>query len=229
MPFVPAIRGQVGAYRLLARLGEGGMGQVFLGESPGGRMVAVKLLHPAHLADTEFRARFAREVAAARMVNGFYTAPVVDADPAASPPWMVTAYVAGPSLAAAVAERGPLGATQAQRLGAALAEGLAAIHACGLVHRDLKSSNIILADDGARIIDFGIARAAGASALTSTGTVIGTFAYMSPEQIMGRAVGPPATSSPSARSSPTRRRAAAPSTRRPSRPSPTGSCPSRPT
>jgi WD40 repeat protein len=187
----PGDPGQVGAYRLLGRLGAGGMGQVFLGESPGGRKVAVKLLHEAHVADAEFRARFAREVAAARMVSGFYTAPVVDADPAASPPWMVTAYVAGPSLSAAVAERGPLGVAEAQRLGAALAEGLAAIHVCGLVHRDLKPSNIILADDGARIIDFGIARAVGASALTSTGTVIGTFAYMSPEQIMGRPVGAP--------------------------------------
>ena len=144
---------QVGAYRLLGRLGAGGMGQVFLGESPGGRKVAVKLVLPQHAADAEFRQRFAREVAAARQVGGFHTALVVDADPDADPPWMVTAYVPGPSLDAAIRQNGPLGTEDVRRLGAALAEGLAAVHACGLVHRDLKPSNIILAEDGPRIID----------------------------------------------------------------------------
>ncbi len=179
---------QVGAYRLLGRLGAGGMGQVFLGESPGGRQVAVKLVLPQHAADAEFRQRFAREVAAAREVGGFHTAPVVDADPYADPPWMVTAYIPGPSLEAAVRQNGPLEPGEVRRLGAALAEGLAAVHACGLVHRDLKPSNIILAEDGPRIIDFGVARPANAAALTSSGVVIGTFSFMSPEQVRGEHV-----------------------------------------
>jgi serine/threonine protein kinase len=203
------------------------MGQVFLGVSRGGRKVAVKVLRADLVTDVEFRARFAREVAAARTVNGFYTAPVVDADPDASPPWMVTAYIHGPSLAAAVAERGPLSEPEVQDLAAALAEGLAAIHAGGLVHRDLKPANIILAADGPRIIDFGIARAAGTTTMTVKGTIIGTFTYMSPEQVTGLAVGPRATCSPLALSSPLRRPAVASSTRRPCRPSRTGSSLSR--
>jgi WD40 repeat protein len=180
----------VGGYRLLSRLGAGGMGQVFLGESPGGRMVAVKVIHPALAADGQFRSRFAREVDAARRVGGFHTAPVVDADPFADPPWMVTAYIDGPSLQEAVNRDGPLPLERVRRLGAGLAEGLAAIHACGLVHRDLKPGNVIMAADGPRIIDFGIARAAGASALTSAGVVVGTFGYMSPELLRGEAAGP---------------------------------------
>jgi WD40 repeat protein len=185
-PLNPGDPAQVGAYRLLGRLGAGGMGQVYLGVSPGSRKVAVKLLHKDLVADAEFRARFAREVAVARTVNGFYTAPVVDADPDASPPWMVTAYVSGPSLAAAVRERGPLPEAEARELGAALAEGLASIHASGLIHRDLKPGNIILADDGPRIIDFGIARVVGATTMTEKGTVVGTYSFMSPEQVMGK-------------------------------------------
>lgn len=179
---------QVGAYRLLSKLGAGGMGQVFLGESPGGRKVAVKLLLPQYAADVEFRQRFAREVAAARQVGGFHTAPVVDAGPHDNPPWMVTAYIPGPSLDAAVRENGPLDPGEVRRLGAALAEGLAAVHACGLIHRDLKPSNIILAEDGPRIIDFGIARPANATALTSSGVLIGTFSFMSPEQVRGEQI-----------------------------------------
>ena len=189
-PLEPGDPAQIGAYRLLGRLGAGGMGQVFLGVSRGGRKVAVKVLRADLVTDAEFQARFAREVAAARTVNGFYTAPVVDAAPDANPPWMVTAYVQGPSLAAAVAERGPLSETEVRDLAAALAEGLASIHAGGLVHRDLKPANIILAADGPRIIDFGIARAVGASTMTAQGTIIGTFTYMSPEQVMGLAAGP---------------------------------------
>ena len=175
--------GQVGPFRLLGGLGEGGMGRVFLGESPGGRMVAVKVVHPHYASDPEFRRRFAREVAAARQVGGFHTAAVVDADPEADPPWMATAYIPGPSLAQAVASGGPLDEARVRRLGAALAEGLAAIHDCGLIHRDLKPSNVILADDGPRIIDFGIARSASATALTRSSVAIGTLRYMSPEQL----------------------------------------------
>ena len=181
----------VGGYRLVGRLGAGGMGTVFLGTSPGGRRVAVKLIHPEYANDPEFRGRFAREIEAARRVGGFHTAPVVDADPAANPPWMVTAYIPGPSLQAAVAAGGPLGLPEVRALGAGLAEGLAAIHTCGLVHRDVKPSNVILAEDGPRIIDFGIARSVGASGLTTTGAVLGTFSYMSPEQVKGEHAGPP--------------------------------------
>jgi WD40 repeat protein len=182
--------GQVGPYRLLGRLGEGGMGQVLLGVSPGGRKVAIKVMRPRYANDPEFRHRFAREVAAARQVGGFHTAAVVDADPGADPPWMATAYIPGPSLAAAVAQRGPLDQAAVRALGAALAEGLAAIHACGITHRDLKPSNVILADDGPRIIDFGIAKGADATAITAPDALIGTLRYMSPEQLDGRDVTP---------------------------------------
>jgi Tol biopolymer transport system component len=173
----------VGGYQLLGRLGAGGMGQVFLGVSPSGRRVAVKLIHPVHAGQEHFRERFAREIEAARRVGGFHTAPVVDADPHADPPWMVTAYIDGPSLEEAVRRHGPLPPERVRALGAGLAEGLAAIHAHGLIHRDLKPGNVILAEDGPRIIDFGIARSVDSTGLTSTGAVIGTFSYMSPEQI----------------------------------------------
>jgi hypothetical protein len=187
----PGDPGVVGKYRLLSRLGAGGMGQVFLGVSPGGRKVAVKLIHPVHARTAEFRARFAREIEAARRVGGFHTAPVVDADPQADPPWMVTAYIDGPSLQDDVDQRGPLPSEGVRALGAGLAEGLAAIHASGLVHRDLKPGNVILAADGPRIIDFGIARAVDATTgLTTPGTVLGTVAYASPEQIRGDPAGP---------------------------------------
>ncbi|MFI0452889.1 WD40 repeat domain-containing serine/threonine protein kinase [Actinomadura sp. 6N118] len=179
---------QVGTYRLLGRLGGGGMGQVFAGRSRGGRLVAVKLVRPELAGDAGFRRRFAQEVAAARRVGGFYTAQVVDADPGADPPWLVTAYVPGPSLQQAVHEHGPLPAAALGVLGAGLAEGLDAIHGAGLVHRDLKPGNIILAADGPRVIDFGIARAMDA-AHTST-AVLGTPGFMSPEQARGQQVGP---------------------------------------
>ena len=179
----------VGSYRLLGRLGSGGMGHVFLGQSPGGRLVAVKVIRP-HLADSpEFRRRFAREVAAARRVSGIFTAPVVDADLDAPQPWLVTAYVEGPSLADHVAQTGPLPETEVIRLGCALAEGLAAIHRAGIVHRDLKPSNVLLASDGPRIIDFGISRAAEATSLTQSDLVMGSPGFMSPEQAAGSEVG----------------------------------------
>ena len=180
---------QAGDYRLVARLGGGGMGQVFLGVSPGGRPVAVKVVR-AGLTDPEYRARFAREVDAARRVGGFHTAAVVDADPGADRPWMATAYIEGPSLHAVVTGSGPLTPAATAALGAALAEGLAAIHGSGLVHRDLKPSNIIMASDGPRIIDFGIAAPAAGSGLTTPGTVIGTYAFMSPEQFRDQAATP---------------------------------------
>ena len=181
---------QVGGYRLLGRLGSGGMGRVFLGRSPGGRLVAVKVIRPELAAIEDFRARFAREVAAARLVSGFFTAPVVDADPGADEPWLVTGYVQGLSLADAVAQRGPMTPNGVVALARGLAEGLAAIHEAGVVHRDLKPSNVLLAGDGPRIIDFGISRAAEATMLTGSGIVVGSPGFMSPEQAEGRAVGP---------------------------------------
>ena len=190
-PLQPGDPVSVGSYRLLGRLGAGGMGQVFLGISPGGRRVAVKVIHPFHLRAPHFRERFAREIEAARRVGGFHTAPVVDADPQASPPWMVTAFIEGPSLQDAVDRDGPLPPGEVRALGAGLAEGLAAIHARGLVHRDLKPGNVILAPDGPRIIDFGIARVIDATTgITTAGAVIGTFAYMSPEHLGGDPAGP---------------------------------------
>ena len=182
---------RVGRYQLLGRLGAGGMGQVFLGQSPGGRLVAVKLIRGELAADREFRVRFAREVAAARHVSGMFTAPVVDADPEAPRPWLVTAYVPGPSLAEAVDSQGPLPLASVLTLAAGLAEGLGAIHAEGMVHRDLKPSNVLLASDGPRIIDFGISRAADATALTRANFFVGSPGYMSPEQALGEEVGPP--------------------------------------
>jgi hypothetical protein len=181
---------RIGPYALLGRLGSGGMGQVFLGRSPGGRLVAVKVIHAPLARDPGFRARFAREVAAARKVSGLFTAPVVDAELDGPDPWLVTAYVPGLSLADAVARHGPLPEASTAALAAGLAEGLSAIHAAGVVHRDLKPSNVLLARDGPRIIDFGIAWAAEATALTGTGFLIGSPGYMSPEQAQGHAVGP---------------------------------------
>ena len=181
----------MGPYRLLGRLGAGGMGQVFLGRSAGGRLVAVKVIRPELAGEPGFRARFAREVAAARTVCGLFTAPVADADVQGPVPWLATAYVAGPSLADAVDAQGPLPVASVLTLAAGLAEGLEAIHAAGLVHRDLKPSNVLLAEDGPRVIDFGISRAAEASVLTQTGTVMGSPGFMSPEQAQGREVGAP--------------------------------------
>ncbi|MDN3024826.1 serine/threonine-protein kinase [Streptomyces sp. S.PB5] len=179
----------VGPYRLLGRLGSGGMGRVYLGRSAGGRTVAVKIVHPHFALDEEFRARFRREVEAARRVGAAWTAPVLDADPEAPVPWVATAYAAGPSLSAAVADAGPLPAHSVRVLGAGLAEALAAVHELGLVHRDVKPSNVLLTLDGPLLIDFGIARATdGTASLTSTGVSIGSPGYMSPEQILGKGI-----------------------------------------
>lgn len=183
----------VGPYRLLGRLGSGGMGRVYLGRSAGGRTVAVKIVHPHFALDEEFRARFRREVEAARRVGGAWTAPVLDADPEAPVPWVATGYAAGPSLAAAVADAGALPLHSVRVLGAGLAEALSAVHALGLVHRDVKPSNVLLTLDGPLLIDFGIARATdGTASLTSTGVSVGSPGYMSPEQILGKTVAGPA-------------------------------------
>jgi len=183
---------QLGGYRLLARLGAGGMGRVYLAGSRGGRRVALKVIRPELADDPDFRARFAREVASARAVSGAFTVAVLDADPEAATPWLATEYVPGPSLSAAVREHGPLPLDSVRALAAGLAEALAAIHAAGVVHRDLKPSNVLLAADGPRVIDFGISRAAEATELTRTGMVVGSPGFMSPEQIEGSAVTPAA-------------------------------------
>jgi outer membrane protein assembly factor BamB len=180
----------VGGYRLQARLGAGGMGRVFLGFSAAGRPVAVKVVHAELAADPAFRARFGREVASARAVSGAFTAPVVAAGPGDDPPWLATVFVAGPSLAEAVSVAGPLPEGAAWRLAAGLAEALAEIHGRGLVHRDLKPANVLLALDGPRVIDFGISRALEATVMTATGLVVGTPAFMSPEQAADGQVGP---------------------------------------
>ncbi|WP_326588603.1 serine/threonine-protein kinase [Streptomyces sp. NBC_01294] len=179
----------IGAYRLLGRLGAGGMGRVYLGRSAGGRTVAVKIVHPHFASDEEFRARFRREVEAARRVGGEWTAPVLDADPEAPVPWVATGYVAGPSLDRALAAHGPLPETSVRAIGAGLARALVAVHGLGLVHRDVKPSNVMLTLDGPRLIDFGIARATdGTASLTSTGVSVGSPGYMSPEQILGKGI-----------------------------------------
>jgi len=181
----------IGPYRLVGQLGQGGMGRVFLGVSPGGRPVAVKAIRSELAADPEFRARFGREVSAARRVSGVFTAQVVDADVDGPVAWMATAYVPGPSLAEAVDTHGPLPEASLLALAAGLAESLNAIHAAGVVHRDLKPSNVLLAEDGPRVIDFGISRAAESTMLTQAGLVVGSPGFMSPEQATGHEVGPP--------------------------------------
>ncbi|WP_079166518.1 serine/threonine-protein kinase, partial [Streptomyces oceani] len=183
----------IGDYRLLRRLGSGGMGRVYLGRSPGGRTVAVKVVHPHFASDDEFRARFRREVDSARRVGGDWTAPVLDADPDAPMPWVATGYVAGPTLREAVAVHGPLPESCVRAVGTGLAEALSAVHGLGLVHRDIKPSNVMLTLDGPRLIDFGVSRATdGTSVVTSAGVTVGSPGYMSPEQVLGKStVGPP--------------------------------------
>ncbi|MBW8806156.1 MAG: serine/threonine protein kinase [Catenulisporales bacterium] len=180
----------VGPYVLIARLGSGGMGHVFLGRTRGGRTVAVKAVKPELADDPEFRRRFRQEVAAARLVSGRYTAAVVDADPEAAMPWLATAYVSGQTLRAAVAEGWRLPESSLLVLAGGLARALAEIHAAGVVHRDMKPSNVILAVDGPRVIDFGISRVSAATDFTHTefGTVVGSPGFMSPEQARGHAL-----------------------------------------
>ena len=180
----------VSSYRIAARLGAGGMGQVYLSYTPGGHPIAVKVIRPELGDDPGFRQRFRLEVQAAQRVQGLYTAPVIDFDTEDSRPWLATAYVPGPSLAVAVSEHGSLPVPAVLRLLAGMAEALKVIHAAGIVHRDLKPANVLLGADGPKVIDFGIARAADATALTGTGVTVGTPAFMSPEQAAGKEIGP---------------------------------------
>lgn len=180
----------VGSFRLHRRLGAGGMGVVYLGSDRRGQRVALKVIRPDLAEDQEFRSRFAREVSAARRIRGGCTARLVAADLEADRPWFATQYVPGPSLHDKVAEAGPLSAADVAAVGAALSEGLVAVHEAGVVHRDLKPSNILLSPKGPRIIDFGIAWATGASTLTHVGTAVGSPGFLAPEQVRGAAVTP---------------------------------------
>jgi len=173
---------RIGPYTVLGRLGSGSMGQVYLGRSASGRLVAVKTIRVELAEEAGFRHRFAQEVAAARKVSGVFTAAVVEADPEADLPWLATAYVPAPSLARLVAACGPLPVSTVRWLAAGCAEALASIHGAGLVHRDLKPSNVLVAPDGPRVIDFGVARAAERMGLTTARGAVGTPAYMAPEQ-----------------------------------------------
>ncbi|MFB7542057.1 MFS transporter [Streptomyces zaomyceticus] len=180
----------IGPYRLIARLGAGGMGLVYLGRSDLGRTVAVKVVQAEHAQHPEFRSRFAREVAAARRVGGAWTADVLDADTEAAVPWVATQYIPGPDLTTVVAQDfGPLPEQSVRTLANRLALALQAVHEAGLIHRDLKPSNVLVTVDGPRVIDFGIARAmdslAGDSLHTRTGMLIGSPGFMSPEQVRG--------------------------------------------
>ncbi|MFI2304143.1 PQQ-binding-like beta-propeller repeat protein [Actinacidiphila glaucinigra] len=182
-----------GQYRLEGRLGSGGMGVVHLSHSTSGLRLAVKVVHEEFAKDPEFRARFRQEVAAARLVSGAFTAPVVDADPGAERPWMATLYIPGPTLAEFVKRNGPVAPPQVRYLMAGLAEALRDIHRAGVVHRDLKPSNVLLAADGPKVIDFGISRPSDSELRTETGKLIGTPPFMAPEQFRRpRSVGPAA-------------------------------------
>ncbi|MGW3162657.1 MDR family MFS transporter [Streptomyces sp. NPDC001142] len=180
----------IGPYRLIARLGAGGMGLVYLGRSEAGRTVAVKVVQAEHAQHPEFRKRFAREVAAARRVGGSWTAAVLDADTEAPVPWVATQYIPGPDLTTVVAEDfGPLPEHSVRVLANRLATALGSVHEAGLIHRDLKPSNVLVTVDGPRVIDFGIARAMDSlgpdSLHTRTGMLIGSPGFMSPEQVRG--------------------------------------------
>ncbi|NYV75410.1 serine/threonine-protein kinase, partial [Streptomyces sp. UH6] len=183
----------LGPYVLHARLGAGGMGQVYLGRSPGGRLVALKVVREEITGHPEALLRFRREVETARAVRSAYTANLIDASLDEAPYWLATEYVQGPTLSAAVAERGPLPAETCRGLFAALAEGLAAVHACGVTHRDLKPQNVILSQRGPQLIDFGIARGAEQTAVTEDGASgPGTPGFTAPEVLMRNEVGPAA-------------------------------------
>lgn len=183
---------RIGPYLLLGRLGAGGMGRVFLARSDSGRTVAVKVVHEEHVSDAQFRARFRREIEAARRVGERYTAPVLDAGPDDEPPWVATGYVPGLSLEQVVRRHGPLPGASLHALADGLLKALKDIHGAGIVHRDLKPSNVMLTVDGTKVIDFGIARALETSLdslLTSTGMVVGSPGFMSPEQVRGQRAG----------------------------------------
>ncbi|GGV02501.1 hypothetical protein GCM10010182_20250 [Actinomadura cremea] len=181
---------RIGPYRVMDRLGEGGMGTVYLGTDESGRKVAIKVIRREYAADPRYRARFEAEVRAAQRVRPFCTAPVLDADPRADPPYLVTEFVNGQSLDAAVAEGGPLRGADLEAVAVGIATALTAIHDAGVVHRDLKPANVLLSTFGPRVIDFGIARSLDGTRLTATGGIVGTPAFMAPEQLDARGASP---------------------------------------
>ncbi|GAA3175036.1 MULTISPECIES: serine/threonine-protein kinase [Streptomyces] len=189
-PLLPEDPREIAGYRLLGRVGEGGMGTVYLSRTRGGQPVALKLILPQYRRDAGFRLRFEQEVRAARRVQGYHLVPVVDHDTTGQLPWIASEFVPGVPLDAALAEYGPLPLPAVFQLVGCTARALAAIHAAEVVHRDLKPSNIMLAASGPYVIDFGIARAADATQLTSVGGRIGTPHFMSPEHALGEEVGP---------------------------------------
>ncbi|SEC81454.1 Serine/threonine protein kinase [Amycolatopsis tolypomycina] len=190
-PLEPGDTRQAGKYRLVAALGEGGMGRVLLGVAPDGRLVALKQVHAEFARDAHFRSRFRQEVLASQRVSGAFTAAVMDADADAETPWLASVFVTGPSLKEAVEATGPLPAEAVRRLAVGLATALIEIHRVGLIHRDLKPGNVLLTADGPRVIDFGIARATeGGADLTGTGGIVGSPAFMSPEQAESRPLTP---------------------------------------
>ncbi|MET7504134.1 bifunctional serine/threonine-protein kinase/ABC transporter substrate-binding protein [Streptomyces microflavus] len=182
---------RIAGYRILGRLGAGGMGVVLLGRSPGGALVAIKLIRAEYADDAGFRTRFRREVAIARQVRNRWAVPVVDADTEAGAPWLATEFVPGPALSEAVGGGAPLPERSVRALGSMLAEALEAVHGAGLVHRDVKPGNVLLGLDGPRLIDFGIARALDDTVLTATDAIVGSPGFLSPEQAQGRRIGPP--------------------------------------
>jgi hypothetical protein len=185
-----ALPERIGPYRVVDRLGEGGMGTVYAGLDASGRKVALKVIRREYAADRQYRARFEAEVSAAKRVRPFCTAPVLDADPAADPPYLVTEFVNGPSLDAAVVKEGPLRGADLEAVAVGIATALTAIHDAGVVHRDLKPANVLLSTFGPRVIDFGIARSLDGTRLTATGGIVGTPAFMAPEQLDGRGATP---------------------------------------
>jgi eukaryotic-like serine/threonine-protein kinase len=189
-PLTSSDPAEIGGYRLKARLGSGGMGRVYLASTPGGRLVALKVVRAELSDDPNFRTRFRQEIEAAQRVHGLYTAQLVDADPDATPPWLLTAYVPGPSLEEAVDDHGPMPEALVFRLIAGVAEALQAIHAAEVVHRDLKPSNVLLAQDGPRVIDFGIARALEAASLTRSGIMMGSPDFLAPELVQDLPISP---------------------------------------
>ena len=183
----------IGPYRVERLLGIGGMGRVYLGVDGDGNRAAVKVVNPELLRDEEFYQRFSREAAATAAVSGRFIAGIVGSDLDGAQPWLATEYIDGPALSTVVTDKGPMTPAEAQEIAAGLAEALATIHAAGVVHRDVKPANVLLAAHGPYLIDFGIARDAAASTITRTGIVVGTPPYMAPEQIRGhRKIGPPA-------------------------------------
>lgn len=181
----PADPSTIGGHRLLGRLGAGGMGVVYLGRTDGGALAAIKVILPEFAGSEDFRARFRREVEAARRVETPWAVAVTGAETEGERPWLATAFVPGPALSEAVARCGPLPARSVRVLGRLLSRALTAVHAAGLVHRDVKPGNVLLTVDGPRLIDFGIARATDATALTAADLVVGTPGFLSPEQASG--------------------------------------------